>query len=58
MYGGLDQRGIDGIFNGLSALTDSAGSSLRKIQTGRVQQYATSVVIAAVVLVIVVVILQ
>ncbi len=58
VYNGLDQRGIDGIFNGLSAVADSAGSSLRKLQTGRVQQYATSVVIAALVLVIVVVIIQ
>jgi NADH-quinone oxidoreductase subunit L len=58
VYGGLDQRGIDGIFNGLSAVADSAGSSLRKLQTGRVQQYATNVVIGALVLVIVVVILQ
>jgi NADH-quinone oxidoreductase subunit L len=58
VYGGLDQRGIDGIFNGLSAVADAAGSSLRKIQTGRVQQYATSVVIAALVLVVVVVIIQ
>jgi NADH-quinone oxidoreductase subunit L len=58
VYGGLDQRGIDGIFNGLSAVTDAAGSSLRKLQTGRVQQYATSVVIAALVLVVVVVIIQ
>ena len=58
VYGGLDQRGIDGIFNGLSAVADSAGSSLRKLQTGRVQQYATSVVIAAIVLVVVVVIIQ
>jgi NADH-quinone oxidoreductase subunit L len=58
VYGGLDQRGIDGIFNGLSAVTDAAGSSLRKLQPGRVQQYATSVVIAALVLVVVVVIIQ
>ena len=58
VYGGLDQRGIDGIFNGLSAAADSAGSSLRKLQTGRLQQYAMSVVIGALVLVIVVVLIQ
>ncbi|MDH3247925.1 MAG: NADH-quinone oxidoreductase subunit L [Acidimicrobiia bacterium] len=58
VYGGLDQRGIDGFFNGLSAAADSAGSSLRKLQTGRLQQYATSVVIGALVLVIVVVLIQ
>ena len=58
VYGGLDQRGIDGIFNGLSAVADSAGSSLRKLQTGRVQQYATSVVVGALILVVVVVLIQ
>lgn len=58
VYNGLDQRGVDGIFNGLSAVADSAGSSLRKLQTGRVQQYATMVVTGAIVLVVVVVILR
>ena len=43
---------------GAPAVTDSAGSSLRKLQTGRVQQYATSVVVGALVLVIVVVLIQ
>lgn len=53
IYGGVDQRGIDGIFNGLSAAADSAGSGLRKLQTGRVQQYAASFIVGALVLVIV-----
>jgi NADH-quinone oxidoreductase subunit L len=52
-YGGLDQRVVDGFFNGLSAAADSAGSGLRKLQTGRVQQYAASFVVGALVLVIV-----
>jgi NADH-quinone oxidoreductase subunit L len=52
VYNGLDQRGVDGVFNGLSAAADSAGSSLRKLQTGRVQQYATGFVAGALILVV------
>ena len=54
VYGGLDQRGIDLAFNGLSAAADSAGSALRKLQTGRVQNYATGFVLGALVLVVVI----
>ncbi len=53
VYGILDQRGVDGVFNGLSAITDGAGSAVRKWQTGRVQQYAAAFVAGAVILVIV-----
>ena len=53
VYGFLDQRGVDGIFNGLSAVADSAGSGLRKLQTGRIQQYAASFVAGAIVLAVV-----
>jgi NADH-quinone oxidoreductase subunit L len=49
---GLDQLGVDGLFHGLSAAADSAGSSLRKLQTGRVQQYASGFVAGAVILVV------
>jgi len=52
VYDGLDQRGVDGVFNGLSALADSAGSTLRKMQTGRVQQYASGFVAGALILVV------
>jgi NADH-quinone oxidoreductase subunit L len=52
VYNGLDQIGVDGIFNGLSAAADSAGSSLRKLQTGRVQQYASGFVAGALILVV------
>ena len=52
VYNGLDQRGVDGVFNGLSAVADSAGSALRKMQTGRVQQYASGVVAGALILVV------
>ncbi len=52
IYGIVDQRGIDGFFNGLSAAADGAGSALRKLQTGRVQQYAASFVGGALVLIV------
>jgi NADH-quinone oxidoreductase subunit L len=52
VYNGLDQIGVDGVFNGLSAAADSAGSSLRKLQTGRVQQYASGFVAGALILVV------
>jgi NADH-quinone oxidoreductase subunit L len=58
VYGGMDQRAVDGIFNGLSAAADAAGSGLRKLQTGRVQQYAASFVMGALVLVIVFVLVR
>ncbi len=52
VYNGLDQRGVDGVFNGLSAVADSVGSSLRKLQTGRVQQYASGFVAGVLILVV------
>jgi NADH-quinone oxidoreductase subunit L len=52
VYDGLDQRGVDGVFNGLSAMTDGAGSAVRKWQTGRVQQYAASFVAGSIILVV------
>ena len=52
IYDGVDQVGVDGIFNGLSAVADSAGSSVRKLQTGRVQQYASGFVAGALILVV------
>ncbi len=52
VYNGLDQLGVDGIFNGLSAGADSAGAALRKIQTGRVQQYAAGFIAGALILVV------
>jgi len=52
VYGTVDQKGVDGVFNGLSAATDGAGSAVRKWQTGRVQQYAAAFVAGALILVI------
>jgi NADH-quinone oxidoreductase subunit L len=36
----FDQRGVDGVFHGVSAGTGAAGGFLRRAFTGRVQQYA------------------
>lgn len=58
VYGGVDQRGVDGFFNGLSAVADAAGSALRKLQTGRVQQYAASFLAGVLVFVIVFVVVR
>lgn len=56
VYDILDQRGVDGFANGLSAAADSAGGGMRRLQTGRVQQYAAFAVGGAVLLVVVFVI--
>lgn len=52
VYGVVDQRGVDGVIHGLSAGVDGAGSALRKWQTGRIQQYAASVVGGALILIV------
>jgi len=52
IYGVVDQRGVDGVVHGLSAGADGAGSALRRWQTGRVQQYAASVVGGALILIV------
>ncbi|MEA1902247.1 MAG: NADH-quinone oxidoreductase subunit L [Actinomycetota bacterium] len=52
VYDAIDQRGVDGIFNGLSAVADSAGGVVRKWQSGRVQQYAAAFVGGALILVV------
>jgi NADH-quinone oxidoreductase subunit L len=58
VYGGLDQRGIDGVVHGITAVADSGGGALRRLQGGKVQQYATGFVTGALVLVLAIVILR
>ena len=58
VYRILDQRGVDAIFNGLSAVTDNAGGAVRKFQTGKVQQYAAGVIGGALVLIVVFVVVM
>ena len=58
VYGGIDQRGIDGFFNGMAMASDAAGTGMRRLQTGRVQQYATGFMVGALVLVVTVAIFR
>jgi len=39
-YDVLDQKGVDGAYNGLASLTSGVGGLLRKVQSGLVQRYA------------------
>ncbi|MGH3668674.1 MAG: hypothetical protein ACRDU7_10300, partial [Acidimicrobiia bacterium] len=52
VYGVVDQRGVDGVVHGLGAGADGAGSALRKLQTGRIQQYAAGFVGGALALIV------
>ncbi len=52
VYGGIDQRGIDFAYNGLSTATDEAGGAVSHLQTGKVQEYAAAFVVGALVLVV------
>ncbi|MGQ0849150.1 MAG: NADH-quinone oxidoreductase subunit L, partial [Actinomycetota bacterium] len=58
VYRGLDQRGIDGLIGGIAAAADSTGGSLRRMQSGRLQHYATGFVVGALVLVLAVVVFR
>jgi NADH-quinone oxidoreductase subunit L len=48
-YDYVDQKGVDGLVNGLATLTGDSGGEVRKIQTGRLQFYALVLVVAVVV---------
>jgi NADH-quinone oxidoreductase subunit L len=50
LYRNIDQGAIDGTINGSGAGAEGAGQILRRIQTGRVQQYGTLLFGGAVVL--------
>ena len=52
VYRQLDQRGIDLIINAAAGGTSGAGGKLRRLQSGRVQQYAGGFVLGALLLVI------
>ncbi len=45
-YDYIDQKGVDGLVNGLGAATGETGGVVRKIQTGRLQFYALMLVAA------------
>ena len=46
----FDERVVDGVVNGIGAVTQGAGSGVRHIQTGRVQNYALGIAIGLVVI--------
>ena len=54
VYGGVDQLGIDGAVHGLSWGTSGMGGLIRRIQSGRVQQYAGLLVAGLLLLAVVV----
>lgn len=58
VYKRLDQSGIDGLIGAITAAADSAGSALRRLQSGRVQQYAAGVVVGALALVMAIVVFR
>ena len=45
-YEYVDQRGVDGLVNGLATVTGEAGGEVRRVQTGRLQFYALMLVVA------------
>ncbi len=49
-YDVLDQKAVDGVPNGLAAITGAAGGSTRNVQTGRLQEYALLILSGTVVL--------
>ena len=50
VYHKVDQLVVDGIVNATGKISDSSGEELRRIQTGKVQQYAAIMFIAATIL--------
>ncbi len=45
-YEYVDQKGVDGLVNGLAIATGESGGVVRKVQTGRLQFYALLLVVA------------
>jgi NADH-quinone oxidoreductase subunit L len=45
-YDYVDQRGVDGVVNGLATVTGESGGALRRVQSGRLQFYALLLVLA------------
>jgi NADH-quinone oxidoreductase subunit L len=48
-YDYLDQKGVDGLVNGLATVTGDSGGEVRKLQNGRLQFYALMLVSAVVI---------
>jgi NADH-quinone oxidoreductase subunit L len=50
VYAKIDQRVVDGTVDGMASVTGATGGELRRLQTGRVQQYAAAFFAAATIL--------
>ena len=48
----FDRRVVDGAVNGVATATSSGGRGLRRIQTGRVQNYALGIALGLIVMTI------
>jgi NADH-quinone oxidoreductase subunit L len=48
-YDYVDQKGVDGLVNGIATLTGESGGEVRKIETGRLQFYALMLVAGVVI---------
>ncbi len=55
---GFDQQAVDGAINASAAATSGFGGALRKLQTGRVQQYAAMLLGGTLVLVVGIIVLR
>ena len=49
-YKYLDQKGIDGVVNGLGSTSQASGSGLRLLQSGKIQKYAVFLFMGVIVL--------
>jgi NADH-quinone oxidoreductase subunit L len=45
----VDQKGVDGLVNGIGTITGDSGAEVRRLQTGRLQFYALMLVAAVVI---------
>jgi hypothetical protein len=46
----VDEKGVDGVVNGVAWLTDKLSFGLRRMQTGNVQGYAAGLFVGLIVL--------
>lgn len=53
VVGKVDSSGVDGLVNGIANVTQSAGDRVRRVQTGRIQNYLVFAVLGAIVLILV-----
>ena len=54
LSGMIDHRGVDGLVNAIADVTQTLGDRVRRVQTGRVQNYLVFAVLGAIVLIIIV----